>query len=65
MTSIWYINPYFLAPSPLKPLKSIPRYQNLPGESLTAHSDPKNCQNRQTTAKNRPMLTFASFMKLS
>ena len=39
MTSISYINRYFRAPSPLKPLKSSPRYQNLPGESLTAHSD--------------------------
>ena len=39
MTSVSYINQYFLAPSPLKPLKSSPRYQNLPGESLTAHSD--------------------------
>ena len=42
MPSISYINPYFRAPrapSPLKPLKSIPRYQNLPGEPLTAHSD--------------------------
>ena len=39
MTSSSYINPYFRAPSPLKPLKSTPRYRNLPGESLTAHSD--------------------------
>ena len=39
MTSISYINHHFRAPSPLKPLKSIPRYQNLPGESLMAHSD--------------------------
>ena len=39
MTSILHINPYFRAPSPLKPLKSSPRYQNLPGELLTAHSD--------------------------
>ena len=39
MTSISYINPYFLAPSPLKPLNSSSRYQNLPGESVTAHSD--------------------------
>ena len=46
MTSISYINPYFLAPSPLKPLKSNSRYQNLPGESVTAHSDPKNVQNQ-------------------
>ena len=35
------MNPYFLAPCPLKPLKSSPRYQNLPGEPLTAHSDQK------------------------
>ena len=39
MANISYINPYFRAPSPLKPLKSTPRYQNLPGESVTAHSD--------------------------
>ena len=39
MTSISYINRYFLAPSPLKPLKSSPWYQNLPRESVTAHSD--------------------------
>ena len=39
MTSISYINPYFRAPSPPKPLKSSSRYQNLPGEPLTAHSD--------------------------
>ena len=38
MPVISYINPYFRAPSPLKPLKSSPRYQNLPGESVTAHS---------------------------
>ena len=51
MTSISYVNPYVLAPSPLKPLKSSSRYQNLPGEPLTAHSEqkknpnrPKNCQ---------------------
>ena len=41
MPGISYINPYFRAPSPLKPLKSNSRYQNLPGEPLTAHSDPK------------------------
>ena len=39
MTSISYINPYFLAPSPLKPLKSRPQGQNLPGFLLRAHSD--------------------------
>ena len=33
------INPYFRAPSTLKPLNSSSRYQNLPGETLTAHSD--------------------------
>ena len=64
MTSISYINPYFLAPSPLKPLKSNSRYQNLPGEPLTAHSEPKRAKIDQKPAKNRPMLTFVSFMKL-
>ena len=39
MTSISYINPYFRAPSPLKPLKSSPRYQNLPVVLLRDHSD--------------------------
>ena len=38
-TSISYINRFFRAPSPLKPLYSSPRYQNLPGEPLTAHPD--------------------------
>jgi len=65
MASISYINPYFRAPSPLKPLKSSPRYQNLPGESLTVHSDPKTAKIDQKPARNRPMLTFVSFMKLS
>ena len=39
MTSISYINHYFRAPSPLKPLKSRPQGQNLPGFPLIAHSD--------------------------
>ena len=39
MPSISYINPYFRATSPLKPLKSSSRYHNLPRETLTAHSD--------------------------
>jgi len=39
MPGISYINPYFRAPSPLKPLKSRPRGQNLPGFPLIAHSD--------------------------
>ena len=56
VTSISYINPYFRAPSPLKPLKSSPRYQNLPGESLTAHSDQKTANIDQETAKYRRML---------
>ena len=37
--SISTINHHFLAPSPLKPLKSSPRYQNLLGDLLIAHSD--------------------------
>ena len=56
MASISYISHHFRAPSPLEPLKSSPRYQNLPGESLTAHSDQKTAQIDQKTAKNRPML---------
>ena len=46
MTRISYKNPHFLAPSPLKHLKSISRYQNLTGEPLTVHSDPKNHRKR-------------------
>ena len=65
MAGISYINPYFLPPSPLKPLKSSSRYQNLPGEPLTDHSDPKKAQIDKKPAKNRPMLTCVSFMKLS
>ena len=38
-TGISYINPLFQAPKPLKPLKSRPRGQNLPGDPLIAHSD--------------------------
>ena len=33
------INHHFLAPGPLKPLKSSPGYQNLPGVLLRDHSD--------------------------
>ena len=58
MPNISYINPYFRAPSLLKSLKSSPRYQNLPGEPLTAHSDQKTAQIDQETAKNRIMLIF-------
>ena len=65
MTGISYINSYFLAPSPLQPLKSNSRSQNLPGEPLTAHSDPKTAKIDKKTAQNRPMLTLVSFMKLS
>ena len=32
-----------------KPLKSNSRYQNLPGEPLIAHSDPKNHRKRSKT----------------
>ena len=49
MPGISYINPLFQAPSPLKPLKSNSRYQNLPGEPLAAHSDTKTRQNRLKT----------------
>ena len=63
MTSISYINLHFRAPSLLKPLKSSPRYQNLPGESVTALSDPKNDRKRPKSTKKRPnkrpMLTYA------
>ena len=36
---ISYINLFFRAPRPLKPLKSRPRGQNLPGDPLIAQSD--------------------------
>ena len=58
MASISYINPYFLAPSPLKPLKSSPRYQNLPRESVTAHSDPEKDPKRPKTTKNGQKSTY-------
>ena len=65
MASISYINHHFLAPRLLKPLKSSPRSQNLPGEPLTAHSERKSTKINPKTAKNRLFLTFVSFMKLS
>ena len=39
MDSISMINYHFLAPSLLKPLKSSPGYQNLPGVLSRPHSD--------------------------
>ncbi len=54
MTSISYINPYFRAPSPLKPLKSSPRYQNVPGESLIAHSDHRGPVSGSIYLQKRP-----------
>ena len=38
MPGISYINLYFRAPRPLKPLKSSPRCQNLPGDPFIAQS---------------------------
>ena len=61
MPGISHIKPHFRAPSPLKPLKSDSRYQNLPGEPLTAHSDPKMAKIDQKTAKNRLILSCVSF----
>ena len=58
MTGISYTNPYFLAPSPLKPFKSNSRYENPPGEPLTAHSDPKNDQTRQHRPKTGQISTY-------
>ena len=57
MTRISYINHHFRAPSPLKPLKSSPRYQNLPGEPLTAHSDPRTTENDEDRPKTRQKST--------
>ena len=39
MASMPYMNHYFRAPSPLKPWKSRPQSQNLPGFPIIAHSD--------------------------
>ena len=64
MASISYINPYFLAPSPLKPLKTSPRYQNLPGESLTARSDHKTGKIDQKNEKSI-YVDRVSYMNLS
>ena len=65
MPGISYINPHLRAARSLKPLKSNSRYQNLPGEPLTAHSEQKMTKIDQKNAKNRPMLTFVSFINLS
>ena len=51
---ISYINPYFRAPSPLKPLKTSPRYRNLPGEPLIAYSEPKKHRKRSESTKIPP-----------
>ena len=61
MPGISYINPYFRAPSPLNPLKSNSRYQNLPGEPLTAHSDPENGQKLPKSTKNGQKPTYVDF----
>ena len=65
MASISYINPYFRAPSPLKPLKSSPRSQNLPGFLLAAHSDHRGPVSAQFCGLCCLFLTFVSFMRLS
>ena len=49
-----YINPYFRAPRPLKPLKSSPRGQNLPGDPLIAHS----AHREPLSARSRPWLSM-------
>ena len=57
-TSISYINPYFLAPSPLKPLKSNSRYQNLPGNQLQLIPTRKTTENDQNRQKKRQESTY-------
>ena len=57
MPGISYINPYFLPPSPLKPLKSSPRYQNLPGNHLQLIPTRKTTENDQNRPKTRPKST--------
>ena len=65
MPGISFINPYFRAPRPLKPLKSNPRYQNLRGDPLIAHSGHR----KPLSARSRPLafrfLTKVSLISLS
>ena len=63
MPGISYINHYFRAPSPLKPLKSNSRYQNLPGEPLTAHSEPKSTKNPPKIDLCWPLFPLWSYLR--
>ena len=69
MVSISYINPYFLTPSPLKPLKieltTSKSTWGITYSSFRPQKRPKTVKFDQKMTKNRPMLTFVSFMKLS
>ena len=47
------INHHFLAPRPLKPLKSSVGYQNLPGVLSRAHSDHQGPVSAQVYLKKR------------
>ena len=51
-------NHHFLAPRPLKPFESSPGYQNLPGESLIAHSDHGGPVSEPKTTVLSPKLTL-------
>ena len=65
MPGISYINPYFRAPSPLKPLKSRPQGQNLPGFLLIAHSAHLEPLSARFCPLSCHFLTSDSFISLS
>ena len=62
MASISYINRYFRAPSPLKPLKSRPQGQNLPGFTLIAHSGHRGPVSAKCCRLNCLYLTLFDFI---
>ena len=63
MPRISYINPYFRAPRLLKPLKSRPRGQNLPGDPLIAHSDHRGPVSAQFCGLSCLFLTYFKLNK--
>ena len=65
MTGISYINHYFLAPRPPKPLKSRPQGQNLPGFLLRAHSAHREPLSAWFCHLSCHLLTSVSFISLS
>ena len=65
MPGISYIDLHFRAPSPLKPLKSRPQGQNLPGFLLRAHSEHRGPVLTPFCPLSRNFLTSVSFISLS